>query len=106
MTSNSISPSFFATVASDEEGKLFYSDPLYFIVDGTVTVEKKDAKMRLVVDAVNSFGVKVYIVYDEIHTDLSASREDEVHAVKHLQDGQLIIHRGDKSYTVLGVSVE
>ena len=106
MTSNSISPSFFATVASDEEGKLFYSDPLYFMVDGTVTVEKKDAKMRLVVDAVNSFGVKVYIVYDEIHTNLSASREDEVHVVKHLQDGQLIIHRGDKSYTVLGVSVE
>ncbi|MGN0236274.1 MAG: hypothetical protein ACI4BD_08235 [Paludibacteraceae bacterium] len=105
-TQNSISPSFFASLISDEEGNLYYSDPFYFIVDGTVTVEKKGTKMRLVVDGENSFGVKVYIVYDEIHTDLTSVREDAVGTSKHLQDGQLIIRRGDKSYTVLGVSVE
>lgn len=103
---NKITPSFFASLAMDEEGNLLYTAPLYFIVDGEVIVEKVNGHMVMTVDAVNSFGVKVYIHYDAAATDLSSVREDNVRTIKCLQDGQLIIRRGDRSYTVLGVSVE
>ncbi len=48
----------------DEEG---YLDPegLYCLVDGTVTIEKINGKMKIEVDAVNSYDVPVKLHYEE-----------------------------------------
>lgn len=106
LTQNSISPSFFASLISDEEGNLYYSDPFYFLVDGTVTVEKVNGKMVLTVDAVNSYGVKVYIRYDGAGTDVRNVSGEARPVVKHLENGQVVILRNDTRYTILGTRIE
>ena len=55
-----ITESYFA--AGDEEGNLVA--PFYFLVSGTVVVEHVDGQMKVTVDAVNSNGIPVHIVYD------------------------------------------
>ena len=55
-----ITESYFA--AGDEEGNMVA--PFYFLVSGTVVVEHVDGQMKVTVDAVNSNGIPVHIVYD------------------------------------------
>ena len=59
-----ITESYFA--AGDEEGNLVA--PFYFLVSGTVVVEHVDGQMKVTVDAVNSNGIPVHIVYDPTAT--------------------------------------
>ena len=96
---NTVSPSLYASLTDG------YLDALYFLVDGTVKVEKVDGKLRLEVEAVNSYDVPVHIVYDAQSTDV----EDVVHTQtisnKVLRDGRLIINHGGKEYSILGVEI-
>ena len=100
-----ITPSFFASLVIGDDGKLYYTDPLYFIVDGEVTVEKVDGHMVMTVDAVNSYGVKVYIHYDAAATDLQNTKQENIPTIKRIENGQLIIIRENRKFNILGTSI-
>ena len=60
--SSSMTPSFYSTIV-EQDGKLYYDD-LYFMVGGTVKVESVEGRLKLTVDAVNSYGTSVKIAYE------------------------------------------
>jgi hypothetical protein len=97
-------PSFYAK--QNAQGQLVA--PLYFLVGGTVTVEKVDGKMKLEVNAVNSYDVPVHIVYDATQGTGSAVENVklEVKAVKMIKNSQLIINREGKMYNAQGAQVK
>jgi hypothetical protein len=101
---NSPYPSFYAK--QNAQGQLVA--PLYFLVGGTVTVEKVDGKMKLEVNAVNSYDVPVHIVYDATQGTGSAVENVklEVKAVKMIKNSQLIINREGKMYNAQGAQVK
>ena len=96
---NTVSPSLYASLTDG------YLDQLYFLVDGTVTVEKVDGQLRLEVKAVNSYDVPVHIVYDAQFTDVEDVEHTQTSTNKVLRDGHLIINYGGKEYTILGVEI-
>ena len=96
---NTVSPSLYASLTDG------YLDALYFLVDGTVKVEKVDGKMRLEVEAVNSYDVPVHIVYDAHSTDVEDVEHTQTISNKVLRDGRLIINHGGKEYTILGAEI-
>ena len=96
---NTVSPSLYASLTDG------YLDALYFLVDGTVKVEKVDGKLRLEVEAVNSYDVPVHIVYDAQSTDVEDVVHTQTNTNKVLRDGRLIINHGGKEYSILGVEI-
>ena len=96
---NTVSPSIFATLTDG------YLDQLYFLVDGTVKVEKVDGKMRLEVNAVNSYDVPVHIVYDAQSTDVAEVEQIQTNTNKVIRNGRLIINHQGKEYSILGVEI-
>ena len=96
---NTVSPSLYASLTDG------YLDALYFLVDGTVKVEKVDGKLRLEVEAVNSYDVPVHIVYDAQSTDVEDVVHTQTSSNKVLRDGRLIINHSGKEYTILGVEI-
>jgi len=96
---NTVSPSLYASLTDG------YLDTLYFLVDGTVKVEKVDGKLRLEVEAVNSYDVPVHIVYDAQSTDVENVEHTQTNTNKVLRDGRLIINHSGKEYTILGVEI-
>ena len=83
-----MTPSFYSTIV-EQDGKLYYDD-LYFMVGGTVKVESVDGRLKLTVDAVNSYGTSVKIQYE-------ASKKDDgkTHLQLDAQTGAV-----DKTFTV------
>lgn len=55
-----VTESYFATLTADG----YLTTPLYFLVSGTVVVENVDGQFKMTVDAVNSNGIPVHVVYD------------------------------------------
>ena len=47
-----------------EDNQLYVTDPMFFMVSGSVTIEYVDGKMKLTIDAVNSNGVAGKVVLD------------------------------------------
>ena len=98
---NGVLPSFYATIW--EDGSL--EVPLWLLVDGTVEVTKdEDGNPHLEVDAYNSYGMSVHIVYDgtPINTALSDTRYPISDTRKILRNGQLLLIRNGETYTILG----
>ena len=99
----SVNPSFYALM---DGGRLV--TPLYMLVDGTVTVEKVEGKLKLEVNGFNSYGVPVHVVYNG--ADSGAYVENVNVNVEGLQkqivDGQLVIIRDGKAYNALGAQVK
>ena len=100
---NGVWPSFYARMM--EDGSLV--TPLWLLVDGTVEVTKtEDGKPYLEVNAVNSYGVEVHIVYDGTPIDTSVenthSQSPMTHSQKLLRNGQLLIQRAGETFTILG----
>ena len=62
--------------------------------------------MVMTVDAVNSYGVKVYIHYDAAATDLHNLFQDTTSALKRIENGQVIIIRNNSKYSLLGTRIE
>ena len=96
-------PSFYARLM--EDGSLI--TPLWLLVDGTVEVTKDEAgNVHLEVNAYNSYGVPVHIIYDGSGTGV-----ENVEAVtytdwhKRITDGQVMIICGDETYNILGTRV-
>ena len=85
----------------DAEG---YLDPLqlYCLVDGTVIVENVNGKMKVEVDAVNSYDVPVVLHYNAAATALEDITTEKVGTQKRLHNGQLLIIRNGQTYTATG----
>ena len=89
----------------DEEG---YLDPegLYCLVDGTVTIEKVDGKLKVEVDALNSYDLSVKLHYNEAGTPVENITTDKTNVSKRLVNGQLLIIRNGETYNATGALVK
>ena len=90
----------------DENG---YLDPegLYCLIDGTVIIEKVDGKLKVVVDAVNSYDVSVKLQYNADGTAVDNITTDPNNDVaKRLINGQLLIIRNGETYNATGALVK
>ena len=95
-------PSFYARMM--EDGSLIV--PLWLLVDGTVEVTKtEDGKPYLEVNAVNSYGVEVHIIYDGTTTGGTDINKPSDNTHKVLRDGQLLIIREGKTFNVVGAEM-
>ena len=96
-------PSFYARML--EDGSLV--TPLWLLVDGTVEVTKtEDGNPYLEVNAVNSYGVEVHIVYDGTTTGLENVNINGEGIRKQIIDGQFVIIRDGKAYNAHGSQVK
>ena len=95
---NQISTPFYAT--ADKQG---YLVNIYMWVKGTVAVSKKDGKLYLEVNAVNSYDVPVYIIYDgSTQTSINNTPLPTTTPRKYIRNGQLIINNKDTEYNIQG----
>lgn len=100
----SVYPSFYGFMSADGRGLV---TPLYFLVGGTVVVEKRDGKLYIEVNAVNSYNVPIHIVFDG--TKKTSGVENvttEKGASKRIENGQLLINRNGNTYNVLGAQIQ
>lgn len=89
----------------DTEG---YLDPLnlWCIVDGTVTIEKVDGKIKVGVDALNSYDMSVKLHYNPAQSAVEDITTGNTHISKRLINGQLLIIRNGETYTATGALVK
>ena len=89
----------------DAEG---YLDPLqlYCLVDGTVIVENINGKLKVEVDAVNSYDVPVVLHYNAAATAVENITTEKVGTQKRLRNGQLYIIRNGETYNANGALVK
>ena len=94
-------PTFYAT----HNGMDFTS--MYFFVNGTVDVRKKQGKLYMEINARNSYNVPAHIIYDGsattgmLDTQISASDTQKV-----LRNGQLLIIRNGNAFNLMGARVQ
>lgn len=97
----SLGRTFYAT----HDGEYFTS--LYFLVDGTVTINKKNGKLSFEVQALNSYDVPVHIIYESSATSAVENiTTEQTNSQKKMINGQMMIIRNGKKYNVLGSSIE
>ena len=94
--------SFYGTV--DAEG--YIEIPIYFLVDGTVTVSKVDGKLAVEVNGLNSNGVAVHVVYGATDTAVEDVTSVGGEIKKCLENGQLVIIKNGVKYNVAGSVVK
>ena len=85
----------------DQEGYLD-AENLWCLVDGTVTIEKVNGKMKLEVDALNSYDYSVKLHYDGTTTAVENIQTDNNNCRKRIINGQLVIIRNGQSYNATG----
>ena len=96
----SLGKSFYAT----HDGEYFTS--LYFLVDGTVVVSKKNGKLHLEMHAVNSYDVPVHVVYAPgATTGVENTQLPIPNAQKVFRHGQLHIKHEGKMYNAQGAQL-
>ena len=96
-------PSYYARML--EDGSLI--TPLWLLVDGTVKVTKtEEGYPYLEVNAVNSYGVEVHIVFDGTTTGFENINVNIEGIRKQIIDGQLVIIRDGKAYNAQGSQVK
>ena len=101
-TAGTVSPSLYAK--NTEDGYL--SIPLWFMVSGTVTVEKVDGKMKMTINALNSYDQEIKITYDGTTTGVENINVNVEGLRKQIVDGQLVIIRDGKAYNAQGAQVK
>lgn len=99
---NQLSTPFYATI--DQQG---YLEKVYMWVKGTVTVTKKDGKLYLEVDAVNSYDVPIHIIYDGSSlTDIpNILMPENNQSSKYIRKAQLIIRKDGVEYNAQGIKL-
>ena len=100
--SGQVAPSLYATC--NEEGYLML--PMWFMVGGSVTVEKVDDKMKMEINAVNSYNQPIHITYDGTITGVENINVNVEGIQKQMINGQLYIIRNGEAYNVAGVRVK
>ena len=79
---------------------------LYCLVDGTVVVENVNGKLKVEVDAVNSYDVPVKLHYCAAGSTDVENVEVETKAAKRIMNGQLYIIRNGQIYNATGALVK
>jgi hypothetical protein len=97
-----LSPSYYAHYLEDD----YLSVPVWCMVSGTVTVEKVDGKMKMTIDAINSYDQEVKITYDGTTTGVENINVNVEGLRKQIVDGQLVIIRDGKAYNAQGAQVK
>ena len=89
-----------------DDGYTFTS--MYFFVSGTVEVKKKQGKLYMEINALNSYNVPAHIIYDATGaTKLDNIKEKHiVETEKIMVDGQLFIIHGEKTFNTIGLRVK
>ena len=90
----------------DAEG---YLDPLnlWCMVDGTVTIEKVDGKMKVEVDALNSYDMSVKLHYEgAIVSAVENITTSNTNISKRIINGQMVIIRNGQMYNATGALVK
>ena len=82
------------------------TEGLYCMVDGTVTIENINGKMKVEVDALNSYDISVKLHYNAAGTAVENVTTDEATVVKRLINGQLFIIRNGETYNANGALVK
>ena len=99
-----VSPSLYATYWEDDPD---YLKDMWFMVGGTVTVEKVDGKMKMTINAINSYDQEINITYDGTSSTGVENINVNVEGIrKQIVDGQLVIIRDGKAYNALGAQVK
>ena len=101
---NGVFPSFYAQML--EDGSLIV--PLWLLVGGTVDVTKdEEGNAHLEVNAVNSYGVPVHIVYDgtPVNTAVENTQSPMIRSQKLLRNGHLIIKNAGAEYNAQGMKL-
>ena len=98
---NQISTPFYAT--ADSQGYLI---DIYMWVKGTVTVTKKNGKLHLEVNALNSYDIPVHIIYDgSTQTSIINTQYPTTKTTKFIRNGQVIINKDDTNYNIQGSTI-
>ena len=97
-----LSPSYYAHYLEDD----YLSVPVWCMVSGTVTVEKVDGKMKMTIDAINSYDQEIKITYDGTTTGVENINVNVEGLRKQIVDGQLVIIRDGKAYNAQGAQVK
>ena len=101
----SVAPSFYSTLV--EQGGKLYLDKLYFFVSGQAVVEKINGKLKMTIDALNSYDVPVHIVYDATNVETAIENVTvNNNASKVVEDNQLFIIKDGVKYNVIGSVVK
>ena len=98
--------SYFCYTYVEGEYIYFNEEGLYCLVDGTVTVEKVDGKLKVEVDALNSYDLSVKLHYNEAGTPVENITTDKTNVSKRLVNGQLLIIRNGATYNATGALVK
>ena len=97
----SVNPSFYAFMSDG-----YLATPLYFLVGGTVTVEKVDTNIKIEVNGVNSYDVPIHVVYDATQTAVENVSTENTNAVKVIENGILYILRNGNTYNAMGMEMK
>ena len=96
-------PSYYAQML--EDGSIVV--PLWLLVSGTVEVTKDDnGNPYMEVNAYNSYGVPVHIIYDGRGTGLENVEGTTTTATKQFVNGQLLIKRNGEIFNATGARVK
>ena len=96
----SLGKSFYAT----HDGEYFTL--LYFLVNGSVVISKKEGRLQLEMHALNSYDIPVHIVYDPMITGVNNTPSPTTNSQKRLRHGQLLIEREGKIYNAQGTEMK
>lgn len=100
-----VAPSFYSTLV--EQGGQLYLDKLYFMVSGQAVVEKINGKLKMTIDAVNSYDVPIHIVYDATSVETAIENVTvNTNASKMIENDQLLIIKDGVRYNVMGSVVK
>ena len=89
----------------DEEGYLDEQN-LWCLVDGTVTIEKVNGKMKMEVDALNSYDYSVKLHYNPVASAVEDITTGNTNISKRIINGQLLIIRNGQAYDATGALVK
>ena len=94
--------SFYAEGGIDNEG-YFAVQKIWYMVNGTVTVENNAGLIKITVDATNSYDVPVKVVYNASPTTaVENTKIENSNASKVVKDNQIFILKDGVKYNVLG----
>ena len=100
-----VAPSFYSTLV--EQGGQLYLDKLYFFVSGQAVVEKINGKLKMTIDALNSYDVPVHIVYDATNVETAIENVTvNNNASKLVENNQLFIIKDGVKYNIMGSVVK
>ena len=100
-----VAPSFYSTLV--EQGGQLYLDKLYFMVSGQALVENINGKLKMTIDAVNSYDVPVHIVYDATEEETAIENVTvNTNASKMIENDQLLIIKDGVKYNIMGSVVK